>query len=355
MRKVVLAFSLALFFSHASVAQNRATEAVAKFGNNISNWCRYTKTEYKKAAISVSAGDRECLVYDALMLEFERRKNRELLENYRLSDYLLAFEKAMYEDAGISVTISNIKEETNVRFDNASMSDEKRHSLYYVSCDVNVSGVMNFTSKDIFCIRKGSGLISQIAPFVGVQEPGSTREKPLVNTSRMKDWDHIAAGEFNSIEVSYGYSKNYPLNVGASVSFSYFNVGVEYGQRFDDTPLITKQHNNFATSSLNGKCHYLLLSPGAFLRYATISCGLGATWGTTYNYESVYPSHSYKEKETFFTMKPKASFNIPMPLDFSSREEKFYVCPYIGYLYVPKCSELNSLEFGLGLRFRIGN
>jgi hypothetical protein len=354
MRKGVFLYLLALLYANAIIAQNRATEAVTKFGNNISNWCQYTKTEYKKAAISNCAGSNgmECLVYDALMLEFERRKNREPVDDYLLSDYMLGFESAMYEGSGIRVTISNIKEETNVRFDNASMSDEKRHSLYYVSCDVNVSGAMNFTSKDLFCIRKGSGLISQIAPFVGVQEQGSTREKALVNTSRIKDWDHIAAGEFNSIEASYGYSKNFPLNVGLAASFSYFNIGLEYGQNFDKEPIITKQHTNFASSQINGKYFYLMASPGVFLRFATISYGLGATM-MKYNYESVYDS--YSENKTFFTMKPKVAFNLPLPVDFKSRDEKCYLCPYVGYLFAPKFSKINSLEFGVGVRFRFAN
>lgn len=345
MRKKSIFVLLVSLLSLSCYAQDKGTNAVRKFGDILNEWSYRGGYTLLKSVQNVCAGDEgnECRVSDPLILEFERQAQRPLELEYFLANYIADFHEAMRRGDGIKVQISNIKP-ANVVFDNESMMDEKRKSLYYVSCDIKVTGSMNFTSNDLFLIRKGSGKISTIRPNDGP-----------VNTSRIDDWDHIAAGEFNSIEVSYGYSKNYPLNVGASVSFSYFNVGVEYGQRFDDTPLITKQHNNFATSSLNGKCHYLLLSPGAFLRYATISCGLGATWGTTYNYESVYPSHSYKEKETFFTMKPKASFNIPMPLDFSSREEKFYVCPYIGYLYVPKCSELNSLEFGLGLRFRIGN
>lgn len=356
MRKGLFLVLIASSYTLLGVAQNRAAEVVSRFGRNLGYWCQYTNTDYKKEAIKVCAGDNgiECLVYDALMMEFERRKNRELDVDYLLPSYMSGFETAMYEGNGIRVSISNIREETNVRFDNASMNDEKRHSLYYVSCDVNVTGAVNFTSKDLFCIRKGSGLISQIAPFVGVKESGYTREKALVNTSKIKDWDHIAAGEFNSIEAFYGYSKNFPLNVGASISLSYFNIGFEYGQRFDDTPLITKQHTNFATSSLNGKCFYIMGTPGVFLRWVTISCGLGATIGT-YNYESVYTSNSYDKKETFFTMKPKASFNLPIPVDFSSRDERFYISPYVGYLYVPKFTKLNSLEFGLGIRFRLNN
>lgn len=343
--KKVLLFLLTFSSSLVCLAQGRPAEVVSDFGDNIRIWCQYSNDAYKARAINNCALG--CLVYDALMKEFERRKNRVPDEDYLLSDYLLGFESAMYEANGITVSISNIREETNVKFDNVSMSDEKRKSLHYVSCDINVSGAINFTSRDVFCIRKGSGLISQIAPYIGENEP-------IVNTTKIKDWDHIAAGEFNSIEAFYGYSKNFPLNVGLNASFSYFNIGVEYGQNFDKTPILEKQHTNFAKSQLDGRYFYVMASPGVFLRYATISYGLGATF-TNYNYESIYEVGNYNEKKVFFTMKPRVSFNLPLPVDFKSRDEKLYLCPYVGYLFAPKLSKVNNIEFGVGLRFRYGN
>lgn len=354
--KRVLLFVLTMFPSIASFAQSRAAEVVSQFGNNISKWCQYANNDYKIAAIRDCAGHNgyECLVYDALMKEFELRKNRVPDDDYLLSDYLLGFESTMYEANGIRVIITNIKEETEVKFDNESLTDEKRKSLYYVSCDVIVSGAFNFTSRDVFCIRKGSGLISQIAPYVGVSESGSQIEKPLINTSNIMDWNHIADGEFNSFEVSYGYSKNFPLNVGIAASLSYFNIGVEYGQNFDNTPIISKKHTNFAKSQLKGNYYYLMASPGVFLRYATISYGFGATV-TKYKYESIYPEGNKEDTKAFFVMKPKISFNLPLPADFSSRDEKMYLCPYVGYIFAPKLSDINSFEVGIGLRFRFNN
>lgn len=354
MRKKLFTFMLIVFsYSLASMAQDKGVNAVKQLGNIMSNWCRENDMKLLNDAAKLcpsNSGEpgKDCTVSDSLMYEFIRRSGEELLNkysNYSFRDYMDGFQyemdKAVTRDTEFKVRISNIRPASNIQFDNESMTDEKRFSLYYILCDVEVSGSMNYKSKDLFCVRKGSGLISQIRPD-GIP----------VNTSRMKDWDHIAAGEFNSIEASYGYSKNFPLNVGLAASFSYFNIGLEYGQNFDKEPIITKQHTNFASSQINGKYFYLMASPGVFLRFATISYGLGATM-MKYNYESVYDS--YSENKTFFTMKPKVAFNLPLPVDFKSRDEKCYLCPYVGYLFAPKFSKINCLEFGVGLRFRFEN
>lgn len=342
MKKKVLFLFAVLTFSVNIMAQNKGVNAVRMFGKNLSEWCRTDDYRLNLETIKLCAGDGwDCLVYNDLMFEFARTQHQEVMKEYRANSYIQGFQTQIDKEQGISVKISNIKPATNIQFDEESLADDKRNSLYYITCDVIVSGSLNYTSSDLFCVRKGSGLISQIGP-----------SGQLVNTSNIMDWDHIAAGEFNSMEASYGYSKNFPLNVGVSASFSYFNIGLEYGQNLDKEPIITKQHTNFASSKINGKYFYLMASPGVFLRFATISFGLGATM-TKYHYESVYDS--YNENKTFFTMKPKAAFNLPLPVDFKSRDEKCYLCPYVGYLFAPKFSKLNSLEFGVGLRFRFDN
>lgn len=342
MRKKSFFVLLVSLLSLSCYAQDKGTNAVRKFGDILNEWSYRGGYTLLKSVQNVCAGDEgnECRVSDALILEFERQAQRPLELEYFLANYIADFHEAMRRGNGIKVQISNIKP-ANVVFDNESMMDEKRKSLYYVSCDIKVTGSMNFTSNDLFLIRKGSGKISTIRPNDGP-----------VNTSRIDDWDHIAAGEFNSFEVSYGYSKNFPLNVAASLSLSYFNIGVEYGQNFDKEAIITKQHKNFASSQLNSKYFYIMASPGVFLRFVTISYGLGATMAK-YHYESVYDS--YDETKTFLTMKPKVAFNLPLPVDFKSRDEKCYLCPYVGYLFAPKFSKLNSLEFGVGIRFRFNN
>ena len=336
-------------------AQNQGEISVKKFGKNLSKWCQENDIVYRKAAAKECAGNdgSDCVVYDSLMMEFERKGNRNLMKRYYLVRYFSGFQSAISQGNGINVSITNIRPLTNFRFDNASLGDNKRNSFYFVSGDVNVFGSMNYISNDLFYVRKGSGQISQIAP-VPYQRDRSESERIVINTSDIQDWDHIAEGEFNSIEVSYGYSSNFPLNIGVSANFSYFNIGVDYGMNFSEKQLDFRKHTNFATSSLQReKYWYLMATPGVYLRWASIDYGLGNVFAKyNYNYESVYTSSSNREKKNYFAMKPKVTFHIPIPLDFSSRTEKLYISPHVGYMYVPKCSTLNCWEVGIGVRLR---
>lgn len=356
--KKMLLIALCCMISRCVGAQNKGELSVINFGNNLSKWCQKNDIAYRKAAAKECAGEDgdECVVYDSLMMEFERRGNRELIKRYYLNRYFSGFQSANSQGNYINVSITNIRPLTNFRFDNASLGDDKRNSFYFITGDVEVSGSMDYISRDLFFIRKGSGgRISQIAPYPGIQS-GVERihEDVVINTSDIKDWDHIAEGEFNSLEVSYGYSSNFPLNIGVSTNFSYFNIGVDYGMNFSEEQLDFKKHTNFATSTLErGKYWYLMATPGVYLHWASIDCGLGNVFAKyNYNYESVYTSTSNSEKKNYFAMKPKVTFHIPIPLDFSSRTEKFYISPHVGYMYVPKCSALNCWEVGIGVRLR---
>ena len=208
----------------------------------------------------------------------------------------------------------------------------------YVSCRIQVKGSLSYDVYDLICMREGK--ITKVSRF---EKRGN---KVKVDFSDLVD-------EY-SFEVSYGYSSHFPLNIGISTNFSYFNIGVEYGMNFSEKPLIIQKHTNYATSTLErGKYWYLMATPGVYLRYASIDCGLGNIFAKyNYNYESVYTSTSNCEKKNYFIMKPKLTFHIPIPIDFSSRAEKLYISPHVGYQYVPKCSALNCWEVGIGVRFR---
>lgn len=349
MKKLILIALCSMITIYAG-AQSKGETTVEKFGKNLTRWCQKNDITYRKAAAKECAGEEggDCVVYDSLMMVFERRGNRELIKRYYLPRYFSGFQSAITQGNGINVSITNIHP-VEYKTDNPS--------LYLVYGDVKVSGVINYTSSDWFYLRRGSNRISQIAPalYNGTQSRTERKlEEVIINTSNIKDWDHIAEGEFNSIEVSYGYSSRFPMNIGVSTNFSYFNIGVEYGMNFYEELLETKKHTNYATSTLErGKYWYLMATPGVYLRYASIDCGLGNVFAKyNYNYESVYSSYSNSEKKNYFIMKPKLTVHIPIPLDFSSRTEKFYISPHVGYQYVPKCSALNCWEVGIGVRFR---
>ena len=157
MRKKSIFVLLVSLLSLSCYAQDKGTNAVRKFGDILNEWSYRGGYTLLKSVQNVCAGDEgnECRVSDPLILEFERLAQRPLELDYFLANYIADFHEAMRRGDGIKVQISNIKP-ANVVFDNESMMDEKRKSLYYVSCDIKVTGSMNFTSNDLFLIRKGS-------------------------------------------------------------------------------------------------------------------------------------------------------------------------------------------------------
>lgn len=343
MKKFFIIFTM-VFIANAAIAQNDGVDAVKRFGYSLNKWCDSNDPRYREGVIKECAGrrGRECLVNDGLMREFVSLLDLGHQDTYMLDSYLRGFQSTM-RNGNTRVQITDVKTITNPSF-----YDER---FIQVSCKVtikNPDGKENFYN-DQFYIRKiGQNKISKISPYIEQKNEQTGRTEVVTNTSDLS-YDRIANGDYNSIEVSYGYSSHFPLNIGVSANFSYVNIGVEYGQNFSKVPLDYVSHTNFATSEIAGKYFYLMGTPGVFLRRVSIDCGLGAVF-TSYKYQSVYTTDS-KKKATFM-MKPKVTFHIPIPFNFSSNNEKMYISPHVGYQYVPKYGKLNCWEVGIGVRFR---
>lgn len=343
MKKILIVIAM-VSITNVAMAQNDGIDVVNRFGCSLNRWCDSKDPSYREDVIKECAGrgGRECLVNDGLMKEFVSRLNLGHQDTYMLDSYLRGFQITM-RNGKTRVQITDVKTITNPTY-----YDER---FIQVSCKITITSSKwkKQSFNDLFYIRKiGENKISKISPYIEQKNEYTGRTEVVTNTSDIS-YDPIANGDYNSIEVSYGYSSHYPLNIGVSTNFSYFNIGVEYGQNFSNKSLDYVKHTNFASSEIAGKYFYLMGTPGIFLRRASIDCGLGAVF-TSYNYESVYSSDS--KKNVTFMMKPKVTFYIPVPLNFSSKNEKMYIGPHIGYQYVPKYGRLNCWEVGIGVRFR---
>ena len=333
-------FMLTCLFALKVSAQGLST--AREFGEKMRRWAISKDERISKEIESICDGKKNgkkisTRIADEVSHALAPRHNYPQNTSYELNSYLNWITNEI-ERGGFSVEFSdyslvsrNVILGTTEHETKYAREDDKE----YVSCRVKVKGKgsLSLDVYDLICMRDGK--ITLISKFEKVGNKVKVDFSDLVKE--------------HTIEVSYGYSSNFPLNIGLSTNISYFNIGLEYGQSFDITPISFKQHKNFATSKLNGKCFYLMASPGVFLRWTTINCGLGATMAT-YEYESVYSS--YDEKKVYFSMKPRVSFNLPVPVNFKSKKEKLFICPYVGYLYTPKLKDLNGIEFGIGLRFR---
>lgn len=348
-------FIMLLFcFFGVAVASGQTMEerVVQQFGDNLRDWCITENINYRRMAQKQCID--ACRVKNKIMEDFVAKDGFILnIEDYVIPNYLNGFENALGEGA-LRINISNVRtihndEQMYSSFAGISTAEqEARRSKNYatVACDIVISGVLKYQLRELYYIRKGQ--IVKIAPYEEVKDQRTGEVKVKV------DFSDLVEERTHTLEVFYGYSKNFPLSIGIATNFSYFNIGVEYGQNFSDELLFHKTHMNYATSKLEaGKYWYLLATPGVFLRYASINCGLGAVFATyNYNYESVYSLSSFSEKKNYFMIEPKLALNIPIPFNISSKKEKLYISPHVGYQYVPKYSRFNCWEVGIGVRFR---
>lgn len=309
------------------------------YGENLKQWTITENFRYRTNVEEICDGKKSTRIADDIAMDLARRNSVPHNVSYQLDSYLNWIEKAMLN--GIKIELSDYEVVDRNKIEGTTVQETRyarEADKEYVSCRVRVNGSLSFDVYDLICMRDGK--ITKVSRF----EKSGNRVK--VDFSDLVD-EH-------SLEVSYGYSSNFPLNIGISTNFSYFNIGVEYGMNFSEEQLDFRKHTNFATSSLErGKYWYLIATPGVYLRYASVDCGLGNVFAKyNYNYESVYTSSTNSEKKNYFIMKPKVTFHIPIPFGVSPREEVLYISPHVGYQYVPKCSTLNCWEVGIGVRFR---
>lgn len=337
-------FLVFLILGIPTFSQTAEERVVRQFGEDLHNLCSMQDMIYFEKAQGLCS--RACRVRDLIMQDFIKKNSN--LKSDLIPTYLQEFYNARKKGL-LNINVKNIRtiekgeQVYSSHYGVSTLEQEAKRANNYatIACEILIDGALSYHVLDLYYVHKGNGNIVKITPYEEVVDQKTGKKKVKVDFSDLV--------KEHTIEVSYGYSSNFPLNIGLSTNISYFNIGLEYGQSFDNTPISFKQHKNFATSKLNGKCFYLMASPGVFLRWATINCGLGATMAT-YEYESVYSS--YDEKKVYFSMKPRVSFNLPVPVNFKSKKEKLFICPYVGYLYTPKLKDLNGIEFGIGLRFR---
>ncbi len=305
-----------------------------EYGENLSRWTATDDVRYLHSVERICEGKKSTRIADEIALSMLPRYGYPRNVSYQLNSYLNCIEKAMSRGIKFEFSDYSVVDRHDIEGTTAQETKYAREAdKEYVSCRVSVKGAETYDVYDLICMRDGK--ITKVSPYVRRGNKVKVDFSDLVSE--------------HTIAVSYGYSSRYPLNVALSTNIYFFNIGVEYGQNFSKEPLSTVKHTNFANSEISGKYYYLLATPGVYLRYASIDCGLGCVF-TKYKYESVYSS--YDEKKCTFMMKPKVSFHIPIPFGNSPRDEKIYISPYAGYQYVPKYEKLNCWEVGLGVRIR---
>ena len=322
-----------------NVSAQEGLKTARSYGESMKQWTATKDDDLREVIEDLCNGIKSTRVADEIAIDLVPKMDYPRNVSYQLDTYLNSIEKAW--SRGFSIEFSDYKPVDRNQIEGTTIHETRyarEEDKEYVSCRVKVKGAYSYDVYDLICMRGGK--ITKVSKF---EKSGN---KVKVDFSDLVD-EH-------TLQVSYGYSSGFPMNIGLATNFSFFNIGVEYGMNFSDELLETRKHTNFATSTLErGKYWYLMATPGVNLHYASIDCGLGNVFAKyNYNYESVYSSYSNSEKKNYFIMKPKLTLHIPIPFGVSHRDEVMYISPHVGYQYVPKCQALNSWEVGIGVRFR---
>lgn len=184
--------------------------------------------------------------------------------------------------------------------------------------------------------------------------------------SRSIDWDV----DDDTWGLAYTYSPHFPLSISANGTWSYFQLGGEFGLTLSGKEFDWKENT---TAKPIG---YLMASPGFYCKFLSVQCGVGALFdirketnistGTnisqttsitigsstsisSYSDESNYQYSSYETSKLGFNLCFKPSVTGYIPIE----DGDYYITINAGYLFVPKLKDLNGFTVGVGFQITI--
>jgi len=264
-RIILLTFFVLLFWG--AKAQSAAESVVRSFGDNMLSWTQTGYLIYHKNLIRLSNGEKKVRVYDELSSYLFNKYNYD--EANELDSYLNCLEKEM--SAGITVRYSNFR-----KVSNDALTVYDANGLEFIACDINVTGTINRTFKDLFYIRKGK--ISKIDKYETVEDKETGKRKVRVDLS------DLAYDNYETIGLTYNYSKHFPIGgsiyyawesvpILLSFDFGYSNENTEY--IIDKVDMTDIMNYKRVKKTLDPK-YYMTITPHAYFKYFAVGCGFGA-------------------------------------------------------------------------------
>jgi hypothetical protein len=330
----------------AYVRAQTPVQIVQTYGDNLHSWAETSNDGlYRKNVERLC--NKGTLFKDKLTHQLAKEKYGEL-DSYQLATFLNCIQR-LFEER-ITFKIENVKlvNKSDVSIVNSNSRSCKlfESELQFASCNVKISGSLTYYGTVLIYIRNGK--ITKVDDYiVSVNSVGEKKVK--VDLSDILDLTDMYYGEYDAIGGYVGYSKYFPISLGICYNFSVFNIGLEFGANFSDTPLTVKENLNEKETISQGGA-YILASPGVFLRYATFNMGMGVAIKnkSSYNYNSHDTDGS---PNLYFMMKPSVEFNIPFTVGLSD----VFICPKVSYIHIPKLRQNNCWEIGLGFRYIIAD
>ncbi len=344
-------FLMLLGFFVMSIHAQKSEYVVRSFGANMQSWGQTSKLEYQKNLQKLCDGAKSVRVCDEIV-ETLASKNGYIGVggSYFLETYLNCLIKEIKK--GIHIQYSNFK---TVHATETTVYDTR--GLELITCDIVISGSVNYNVKDLFYVRNGK--ISKIDKYEETIDKHTGKRKVVVDFSGI-DFDDEA------FAITYNYSKSFPLGLSFEYAWPWFRLGLDVGVDFkkdqyilDDVKMTDIMHYERTKKILDPKC-YVTVTPSLYFKYVSVGCGVGALYMSGKKEES---SSSYSSSNgisssgtTFatqdceklnFMLRPVIKGFIPISEDYMS------IVISAGYDYIFGYKEKNGLNFGIGLQFVI--
>ena len=166
--------------------------------------------------------------------------------------------------------------------------------------------------------------------------------------------------------LGYNYSSAFPLAISANYTTSYFYIGGEFGANFKKEQYIIKETQH--EKKIGDPICYLSVNPGLYLKYISISCGVGLLFdsrdeATSYSSSnsdifengpvsgstSIEVSSSTSMTTTGVSLFVKPSLTGYIPIS----DGDWYITLSAGYNICPKFKDLNGFTFGAGFQVEL--
>lgn len=150
------------------------------------------------------------------------------------------------------------------------------------------------------------------------------------------DWD-VADETWG---ISYNYSKCFPVGISFSYTANHFYIGGDLGVNLKKYVL----KDNETKWEIGDPLFYLSVSPGLYIKYLSVSCGVGFLLDSRETTEfSSNGSTSTKGLGFSFFAKPTITGYIPI-------DDDWFVTLNLGYDICPKFKNLNGISLGIGFQ-----
>lgn len=143
----------------------------------------------------------------------------------------------------------------------------------------------------------------------------------------------------------YNYSSSFPVSFSANYTTSYFYIGGELGVNFKKDKYILADTSR--EKKTGDPIFYLSVNPGLYVKYWSLSCGVGLLFDSREEEETVSDyslSSEFIGKSLY--VKPCLTGYIPVGYDS-------YITLSAGYNICPKFKDLNGFSFGAGFQVEL--